>query len=283
MPRDSENNLAALACQPPTPTDGRAFREVRAALVIAHPGHELCVYGWIAKLRPRVFVLTDGSGHSRTPRIRHTTAILDRLGAAKGTCYGRFTDAEIYQALLKHDYNIFAELAAEIAEALVKEEVTCVIGDPSEGFNPTHDACRVIVDAAVARARERHDRTITNLEFAIDGQPNRSLTGSTVEYSSVNLDNYTFAEKLGTARNYPGVNEDVENLVRKYSAEAFRIEYLYRADNGHEHTAADQKPFYEEYGAQRVREGYYEQVIRYREHLLPLARNLLGENGDRSA
>lgn len=32
----------------------------RAALVVAHPGHELRVYGWLEQARPRVFVLTDG-------------------------------------------------------------------------------------------------------------------------------------------------------------------------------------------------------------------------------
>src|ERR671917_288531 len=53
----------------------------KAALVVAHPGHELCVYGWLEQARPRVFVLTDGSGRSGIPRLQSTTKILARHGA----------------------------------------------------------------------------------------------------------------------------------------------------------------------------------------------------------
>ncbi len=283
MPSHAEKNIAALVPHPPTPTTRGAPRETRAALIIAHPGHELCVYGWIAQLRPRVFVLTDGSGHSQKSRIGHTTRILDRLGATKGSFYGRFSDAEIYRALLKHDFNLFAQLAVEIAETIVKEELTCVVGDASEGYNPTHDACRLIVNAAVAMARERYDRNITNLEFMVTGQPDRRVATGAAQLSCVKLDDRTFEEKLATARNYPGLQDEVGDLFKKYSEQAFRTEYLYPTAHGHEHSSANQRPpYYEGHGEQRVRDGYYEQVIRYHEHLLPLARNLLGANGVRS-
>jgi hypothetical protein len=36
----------------------------------------------------------------------------------------------------------------------------------------------------------------------------------------------------------------------------------------------DTKPYYEEYGEKRVAEGKYGEVIRYREHVLPLAEAL---------
>ena len=35
-----------------------------AALVVAHPSHELCVHGWLQASRPAVFVLTDVVGDS---------------------------------------------------------------------------------------------------------------------------------------------------------------------------------------------------------------------------
>ena len=37
---------------------------VKDFLFVAHPGHELCVHGWLEIARPKVFVLTDGSGRS---------------------------------------------------------------------------------------------------------------------------------------------------------------------------------------------------------------------------
>ena len=34
----------------------------RAVLVVAHPGHELSLAGWLTIVRPAVFVMTNGSG-----------------------------------------------------------------------------------------------------------------------------------------------------------------------------------------------------------------------------
>ncbi|HEX8245140.1 MAG TPA: hypothetical protein VF541_16635, partial [Longimicrobium sp.] len=48
------------------------------ALVVAHPGHELRVYGWMERARPLVFVLTDGSGSGSEGRLESTTGVLAR-------------------------------------------------------------------------------------------------------------------------------------------------------------------------------------------------------------
>src|SRR5437868_7875625 len=85
--------------------------DIRAALVIAHPGHELCLYGWLKLVRPLVFVLTDGSGHTGNSRIERTTSILKELGAETGSFYGRFSDVVIYEALLHHQFDLFVNLA----------------------------------------------------------------------------------------------------------------------------------------------------------------------------
>ena len=259
--------------RPRTPDDDGTGAETRAALVIGHPGHELCVYGWTAQLRPRVFVLTDGSGHSQKSRIEHTRRNLVRLGAAPGSFFGRFSDAAVYRALLHHDFALFAQLAVELAHTIIEDNLTCVVGDASEGYNPTHDACRLIINAAVKMARSRSGRDISNLEFVIAGQPN----GRTELAARIHLSACTFEEKLHAARNYPGLKDDVEVLLRKYSEEAFRAEHLYPSLEGPPQSMNHRKPLYEKYGAQRVREGFYKNVITYDEHLLPLARSLAGE------
>src|SRR4051794_29308473 len=53
----------------------------RAALVVAHPGHELRVHGWIEAVRPLVHVLTDGSGSSGRSRLESTRRVLGPTGA----------------------------------------------------------------------------------------------------------------------------------------------------------------------------------------------------------
>jgi len=106
----------------------------RAALVVAHPGHELCVYGWLDSVRPQVFVLTDGSGRSGTSRLDSTTKILLHTNSQRGSIYGRFTDQNLYKAILDGDFRLFEQLATELAEALVEADVEYVVGDAIEAI-----------------------------------------------------------------------------------------------------------------------------------------------------
>src|SRR5882724_4575425 len=70
----------------------------RSALLIAHPGHELRLHGWLERARPLTFALTDGSGMDGRPRLDSTTAVLSRVGARPAGIYGRFPGAAFYQA-----------------------------------------------------------------------------------------------------------------------------------------------------------------------------------------
>src|SRR5258707_11413491 len=103
-----------------------------AALVIAHPGHELRVYHWLSLARPVVFVLTDGSGRCGKSRLYRTQQILNALGARAGTIFGRLTDAEIYSAILNSEVDLFAGLAEDLAGALWEGRVGYVVGDAIE-------------------------------------------------------------------------------------------------------------------------------------------------------
>ena len=76
--------------------------------MIAHPGHELRVHHWLEIAAPQVFVLTDGSGHGGVSRLASTTRLLERAGATPGPIYGRFSDRDLYHALLARDWPLFA-------------------------------------------------------------------------------------------------------------------------------------------------------------------------------
>ena len=83
----------------------------RAALVVAHPSHELRVHGWLQTTRPCIFVLTDGSGRAGEPRLHSTTKVLSDVGARPGSVYGRSRDVDVYEALLdKSKYEGLKEL-----------------------------------------------------------------------------------------------------------------------------------------------------------------------------
>src|SRR6185295_3700770 len=118
----------------------------RAALVIAHPSHELRVHGWMQRTRPLVFVLTDGSGREAQPQLASTTKTLKDVAAQTGSVYGRVSDRDIYNAFLSRDFSFFIGLSEEIAEDLHRQRIDYVVGDSAEGYSPTHDACRLLVD-----------------------------------------------------------------------------------------------------------------------------------------
>lgn len=273
-----------------------------AALVVAHPGHELCVYGWLERERPRVFVLTDGSGRSGRSRIGSTDEVLSAVGAEPGPIYARLTDAALYAAILDRDFGLFIGLADELAASLADAGVEYVAGDAAEGYNPAHDACRLVLDAAVGLVRAGAGRRIENFEFPLVGRSD-APPAATREGRWLRLSDETFARKLRAARNYPELAAEVEAALagdgsaglRKHpdlaarsglrgagaaGAEAFRVECLRPSGAGADGFA--EPPFYEVYGERQVAAGHYSRVLRYREHMLPLAEALASHVGRRT-
>jgi hypothetical protein len=247
-----------------------------AALVIAHPGHELRVHGWLELARPRVYVLTDGSGHTGRSRIAASSELVARAGARRGPIFGRLADRELYAALLAGRHELFAGLAEELAEALRAEGTGLVAGDAVEGFNPGHDVTRLVLNAAVARLRAG-GTAIDNLDFPLDGKP--GLDGAAPEKRAaclrVELDGAALDRKLAAARAYPGLENETANALARHGAAAFQIEWLrrvsYELEIGGLHP---DPPFYELHGERQVAAGFYREVLRYRAHVEPLSVHL---------
>ena len=183
----------------------------RAALVVAHPSHELLIHGWVQASRPKVFVLTDGSGRSGKSRLSQTTSLLELVGAEPGSIFGRLTDLEAYAAILKQDVKFFVRIVEELSESFVRERIDYVVGDAAEGYNTVHDICRVVIGAAVELAVRRHDRQIQNFDFAVVGRPGYCPVELHEKAIWLNLDKTTFAAKMEAARVYsPKLREDID-------------------------------------------------------------------------
>jgi hypothetical protein len=249
------------------------------ALVIAHPGHELRVYGWLERERPEVLVLTDGSGHGETSRLTSTAAVLERAGARPGPVFGRFSDREMYRILLERDVAELALVVHELAAALAASNVTQVACDAIEGYNPSHDICRVVTDAAAAIARRRTGRAIAVYDFLLEGRPGgcaeSSSSWTSEESIRLELRDEALARKLEAARSYPEMAFEVERSLDRHGAAAFAVESLRPADPDLDLEALfPEPPFYEVYGERQVAAGHYRSVVRFREHFLPIARAL---------
>ena len=252
--------------------------DICTALVIAHPGHELLVHGWLEVTRPFVFVFTDGSGRSNQSRLDSTTRILQQTGAKRGSIYGRLTDAAAYAAILNHDCDLFVGLAAELCEAFMAQGIDFVAGDALEGYNPMHDVCRLVVNAAATVAGQVRGRALANFKFSLIGEPigePGAFHGSPpADEICRRLDDDAFARKMAAAKGYAELAGEVHATLKRTSPDALRVECLHPVDHGPGDYSCDRPPFYELYGEQQVAAGHYRQVLRYSEHILPLAEAL---------
>jgi len=241
-------------------------------LVVGHPGHELRVYGWLMTARPIVHVLTDGSGSDGQSRIGSTTALIDDVAATHGTIYGRLSDRDVYRAILARDHRPFIALADELAADLLRHDVGVVAGDAVEGFNPSHDVCRYVINAAVRIASKGNGRTIACHAFPLEGAPDSCVNGHPGAAVHVQLDAAMLERKLQAAHAYPELRREVQRTLERFGAEPFRSEWLSPVDLADPYGWDPCRiPFYESYGADRVARGAYRHVITFRDHVRPLA------------
>jgi hypothetical protein len=248
-----------------------AAHDRRSALVIAHPGHELRVHGWLERVKPVVFVLTDGSGGSRVPRIGSTRRLIGGIGASQGPIFGTLSDRELYEALVNVDTGFFTALADEIAASLCSLGVQTVLADACEGYNSGHDICRAVVDAAVMIAQATTNTSLATFEFLLVGSPDHADPDGV----RIELEDSALARKIAAARAYPEMAQEVDAALERFGAEAFRIECLRSRPGGEWRPSdGDEQPYYETYGEQQVAAGLYSQVIRARQHLDPVVEAL---------
>jgi hypothetical protein len=242
-----------------------------SAIVVAHPGHELRVFRWMEQSRPLYCCLTEGSGGAASSRMPSTDVVLARVGATAGPIYGRFADKEIYQLLLAGRREVFVGLSHELADALVAGGIDHVAGDAVEGFNPTHDVCRFVIDGAVAIVRERTGRTIRNDDFVLDTSPDTCPEAVRAAATWIRLDDAAPEHKIDAALQYPELQDEVHAALDRYGRSAFAVECLRPVTTASMLDAFEREPpAYERHGERRVHEGRYDQIIHYRQHVLPV-------------
>jgi hypothetical protein len=245
----------------------------RSLLVIAHPGHELRLFGWLNEVRPDVLVLTDGSGHGGRPRIENSRRVLLATGARATALFGEYTDRQIYRGLLSADMSIFTQMALTLAAVLQRGNYGAVVADPFEGYNPTHDLCRVLVNAAVQFTSGTHGGRLLNYDYALtemsDFRACESLT-------AMRLSPQMRLRKRAAAAEYVELTGEVKSAVQREGALAYDQEVL------REITAdrlairsLERPPFYETYGEKQCAAGRYATVIRYSQHFVPIAKGIV--------
>jgi hypothetical protein len=257
---------------PPHAFPAAPGRGTTSVLIVAHPGHELRIFGWMEREQPLVCVLTDGSGSGGEARLDSTTRMLQRTASTAGSVYGALSDRAIYAAMLGGDTDLFRRLADELAEVLVEHDADRVVGDAVEGYNPSHDVCRLVIDAAVRMAGRARGTPIANYDFLLVGPPGSCPEALRATSLFVRLDDDALARKLDAADAYPELAGEVHAALGRFGAEPFRTECLRPVDPAQRHDwPLGEVPYYERYGGEQVAAGVYRDVLRFRQHVRPIA------------
>jgi hypothetical protein len=163
-----------------------------------------------------------------------------------------------------------------LASSFLRHQVDCVVGDAAEGFNPTHDLCRALVNSAVLLA-ERTTRTeIANFEVRLtEWEQNCPAPLHDDHCLHWTLDDRQLETKISAAEQYMGLGYEVQRAIAQRGIGYFRTECLRRASATDLPNFVGSKPAYEIWGEQRVAEKQYETVIRFEQHVLPMMQAIL--------
>jgi len=243
--------------------------------VIGHPGHELQVFRFSEIIKPIVAVLTDGSGFSGSSRLYQTQEILSEMGSTESSIMGRFTDKTLYQIIFQKDLSQLFHLLDELVEILITHEIEVVMGDAIEGFNPTHDLCRYIINNAVRIAEKALNCNIANFDFPLDAPPASMDNPPNSDTRSIHLNEEDWNRKYQAAMNYKELAWDIQNAIGNYGTEIFRTEFLRPVSHPEKLKAwSGVQPQYELYGRARVASGKYRDIISFSRHMKPIGEAL---------
>jgi hypothetical protein len=250
------------------------------ALIIGHPGHELRAYAFIKKYKPDVFILTDGSGSHKASRLDQSIKLLDSLGAKFQDTIKIFSDIELYNIILEQELSKISSYKNNLKDIIIENNYDLVVGDALEGFNPTHDICRYLINGIVSDIlADNNSKTILNYDFVLDSAPNNIPIDDNIGGLSLKLSDEEYQEKLNAAMNYPELKYEVETAIEKYGKEVFLWESFGMVlDINQISNWGSLKPYYEIFGENRVKKGLYSQLITFEKHIKPIAKLCLGIN-----
>lgn len=241
---------------------------MKPLLLIAHPGHELRLLEWVRRKQPHIAVLTHGDGSLGQPRLADTQAVMASLQVqVRSDWLQPVADSVVYQALLKSDVALLQQWMSGLVAAGLRGEFDAVVADEAEGYNPTHDLCRVLANQLVVHLA-RAGRPVPCLEFPLIAHPSDpAREASCVE--RVLLNEAELVQKLHVMRRYaeqcsPVLVRELQTMLEVHGEAAFAKECLYAAaPTPYEGLPeSDWKPHFEQVGEAKLLAGTYSQVIR---------------------
>jgi hypothetical protein len=123
---------------------------------------------------------------------------------------------------------------------------------------------------------------LASYDFALVGAPDQCPPDVRDRAVWIELDDDALGRKLDAGRAYAELAGEVEGALAKFGTKPFRTECLRPVWSAEAFTGdRNEKPYYERYGEERVAAGVYKDVLRLREHVLPVA-DALWSYGERA-
>jgi hypothetical protein len=214
--------------------------------------------------------LTDGSGRGSAPRISRSRRLLADLQVGVDSSFGNCSDQDVYAAILQRNTAFFCDQTRRLVKAILCHGINFVAGDALEGYNPTHDLCRWITNAAVTMAQRKSAFTIVNCEFLLTESASDANARHSAECLHFELDDQGLTHKLACAFAYDEMASEVRSALDRCGREYFAIECFRRVEQPFVDRPYAQTPQYESWAEQRVATGHYRTVIRHKQHVSPI-------------
>jgi hypothetical protein len=247
-----------------------------AALVIAHPAHELRVLGWMGRARPLVQVLTTGSrGGASAERLARTGALVDAAGAERGAVFGAVLDRDFYALVMRGDAAPLMAWTEAMITDLVRRGVELVVTDAWQGYSAAHDLVHLMARLAARGAAERLGRAVQVVEYAAAPTALTPLKGPIGEAFAIRLAPQELASKRAAVAAYPDITAEAAEIFALEGAACLDVEQFFAPAPLPALLAGDLgPPFYERAGEARVRAGLYDAVLR-QSHVMAIGADLM--------
>lgn len=248
---------------------------IRVVVVIAHPGHEVCLKRWAERMRPKLAVLTTGSrSGSDKRRLSHILDESCTYGFMPSSLIGSFEDRQVYQLILEGDSSPFHSWADRLRDVLVSETASEVVVDAWQGYSVAHDLTNLLGHVAAVEASAVLGQPISVREFAPVSEAIWPRRLSTPVANEEGLTQGDIEEKIRAARAYPDLGEDLAQYLESHQREALAREVFYKAPTFDSDWRPVTPPYYEAIGEQRARAGVYSSVLRF-SHFAVIAQSLV--------
>jgi hypothetical protein len=237
----------------------------RAALVVAHPAHELRVYEWLSRARPSVHILTSGSrSGDGKDRLTASAEVISSANGALINPEAAMLDRDLYRAVMVGNPDPFHAWTDQLAQSLIARKTQVMVVDAWQYYNAAHDLTHVMGRIAAAKAGLALGSTIDVLDYAVvHGGLAPHAPESECAFELCLTEEQT-DRKMAIARSFPDIQTELDELIDGEGQDGLSKERFTRPPALRALLKQPaEKPVYERYGEARVASGLYKDVLRW--------------------